>query len=247
MLTKLELKVKDLLYLGIIATILMLWLRSGTQPQNNLTLDDVKEYWEQQDFKPDTQVLNVEYPNIIFPDYPTYVPPNVVVNYKASDNSNFLDVTDSLLRVIDAKNQELAAINKTFLTQYPKASKLITGHFDEDTIKLDLLLTDGNISRFLYPVNYKRFSYQYQENQLKAQEKDLVVDNPIAKFKQNFHHSFSIYGNYELLYDFPTLGFNYRAQYKKVWVQAEPKIFFAPQRASPAFEIGVGYSIFSNH
>lgn len=91
--------------------------------------------------------------------YYTYLP-------DTSNRYHLVKVNDSLFNVVDSLNKVVQSIDYTYLTQFPKASKLIAGTFTKDSLTLDLLMTTGKVVRNYYPVNYSLFQYKYQNETL---------------------------------------------------------------------------------
>ena len=148
---------------------LLIWFIFFRVPEGNAEL---KEYWEAKDFKTDSIKVEVDYSKLPKPTYRNYVPPAVVIEYKAPEINNKVSrsLNDSLITVIDSLQNQITTINALYLKLYPQAHKLIYGSFKQDTLKFDFLTTSGGILTQVYPVNYARFQYQYKDNLFSAEE-----------------------------------------------------------------------------
>lgn len=72
------------------------------------------------------------------------------------------------LKVYDPSKDTIAKYSNKFLVEYPKNSKLILIHSSMDTLSIDQLGTDGNITSRKYMVDYKKLNYQFNGQELSS-------------------------------------------------------------------------------
>jgi hypothetical protein len=177
------------LIVAIAGLIFIGWvINRGIENQATQTL----EYWENRDFKTDSQTVHIDYSKIPMEKLINNVPPAVVVQYIDSTktyNNQYVEASDSLFLVIDSLEGVIAEISKDFLLNYPHSHKLIQGVFKEDTLMLDLLKINGSIVREVYPVNYNRFMYNYSGNEFTAGELKTGVN------KHPMFYDLGLYGS----------------------------------------------------
>jgi hypothetical protein len=225
-----------LIIMGIILILLVYII--VVQPDDNTT--ELKEYWENKDFKSDSTTVYVDYSRLPKPEYKNYVPPAVVINYvdstKTFDNT-YLSLNDSLLLVIDSLEQEVRqAYSLIFLKSYPNAPKFLYGEFNRDSIRLDLLRPDGSITKNSFGINYDRFIYQWTESgELRAKS---VKGNRNSKFS----HSLYGYGGYEFLIKNLVVGVDYSIYLQRYRFQGRSYLIISNEPELFA-EITLGYSI----
>lgn len=146
------------------------WLiRTGEEHQSK----GLKEYWENSEFRVDSQVVNIDYSKIPIEEFINYVPPAILIEYVDSTKTYYnreIVYNDSLFQVIDSLENVIATISKDFLLNYPHAPKLIYALLSKDTVFMDLLNIKGNMVREIYPVNFNRFVYQFKDQELRAKE-----------------------------------------------------------------------------
>lgn len=178
----------------------------------------VKEYWENPNFVTDSIKTYVDYEKLPKPEYKHHVPPNVVINY--IDSTKTLDhislvMDDSLITVIDSLQSEITTIHEKYFKLYPTASKLIYGEFSRDSVRFDLLRTDGSIKTSTFGVNYGRFDYQYTNGNFRASEKPRE-NNAYSPTNALFG-----YAGYNVTIGKPMIGLDYSIYRGKFRLQAE--------------------------
>lgn len=139
---------------------------------------ELKEYWENKDFKTDSVKVEIDYTKLPIPQFKFDVPPVKVIEYtRPRDVNNIsLNFNDSLITVIDSLQNHIYTLNALYLKLYPEASKLIYAQFSADSVRLDLLSTQGRVYSSRVAVNYARFQYQYTDGHFRA--------SPITSGKQ---------------------------------------------------------------
>lgn len=200
-----------------------------------------KEYWEDPNFKP--KIIKVPYP------YPAKSPPNVitipphtVIQYLDNPNPNKVKCeNDSLIRIIDSLGKSLALLNAKYLTQFSNSSKLVGGLFKLDTLKLDLLKTDGNIETQIYPTNYLKYSYLWKNDQLHANPINSSTIVP-EKTREKLNQAFYVSGGYNFLNNKPLISADYYIRYRKFQLNVEPQITI---EQNPTLELNgkIGYRL----
>src|SRR5688500_4751238 len=103
------------------------------------------EYWEKNNFRTDTIIVDFDYSKIPSPVYQYTVPPATVhVFNPTTQPAHVIVVRDSsLFRVIDSLKNEITEIHENYLKLYPKAPKILYGAFSGDSLRLDLLDITG--------------------------------------------------------------------------------------------------------
>jgi len=183
--------------------------------------DQIVQYWEDPDFKTDTVIIRVPYDRVIeklITDTFEYsVPPKIVYRYKAlTNNGSRVECEDEyLLTVIDSLDRELQGINTSYLTNFPANPKLIYGLFRPDSIRLDLLYTDGEVYTEVYLTDYDRFKYQWAMGQFRAEEL-RVRDLPGGKeSKRKLKSEVWVSPGYSLLDKKVTASADYYLRFKR--------------------------------
>jgi hypothetical protein len=129
----------------------------------------------------------------------------------------------------------MTTINLEYLKQHPKASKLLSGKFTQDSLSLDLLNTQGSIESLRYPVSYSAFQYEYVEGTLRA--------NPVKgkhKPPSKFTTRILAYGGYDPIWRSPLISGEYNVEYGRVNIKAEP-IFYLNQNPKMFLQGKLGY------
>lgn len=202
-----------LLQVIILLLLYIFFVKPHSQTEANL-----KEYWENKKFKTDSVKVDVDYTKLPQPTFKYQVPPAFVFDYTKippSVNSTHIVVkNDSLLQVIDSLTKQVTAISALYLKLYPGNPKLLYGEFSPDSARFDLLSIDGKIRSNRYAVNYLKFTYQWNDGNLKA--------NPIKeKFGKNWSHGAYAYGGWDFMGGVPNLGADYSIKYRKIRLSAE--------------------------
>lgn len=195
--------------LMVIAFLIWFYLEWGSQKQVT------KEYWENPNFKTDSLKVDVDYSKLPTPTYKNYVPPRVVVQYTPPDPPGVsVNMNDSLITVIDSLQNQIYTISAIYLKLYPNAPKLIYGEFKPDSIKLDLLYTDGKIYSSTFGVNYNRFDYQWKDGQFRA------IDVNRKEAGSRFSSSLYGYGGWDIMQGSAIIGADYSISKAKVRLKA---------------------------
>jgi hypothetical protein len=130
-------------------------------------------YWRREAFKPDTVYSSTHYTNTLKPiKGAEAMPPQTVIQYLPDPmaGKNFKVEFDTLgmITMIDSIMKSKVTVDKTYLTQYPTAHKIVGGYFSKDTASFDFLSIDGKIKREVYPVDYSLFKYAFRNNSMSA-------------------------------------------------------------------------------
>jgi len=201
--------------------------------------DKLVEYWENKNFKTDSITLDIDYSKIPKPTYDYKVPPAKVYNYTNTIIKNVsVTVNDSLISVIDSLTGKIDSISLEYLKISPNSAKLLYGEFTLDTIKLDLLNISGNTQTIVYPVNYSRFSYQYQNNEFRANKNSQLSPKSFS-----LSPVFYLLGGYSLLQTSPYVGLEITTNpLSRLRIHTTSFVLI---RQSPYFNlnIGVGYRL----
>lgn len=231
---------EDFIALFLIISSLALVIYSFFRLNKQFTYDErPKEYWESGNYRPDTIIFK-PYINIPQQQLPNYVPPKVVINYTPAENGNFINFTDSVLRVLDSMGKSIANIDPNYLKQYPLSPKILKGFFDSDSLSLDLLNIDGKISTLGYTVNYDRFEYQFLNGQLSAKE---VMKPKINSKPQSFSGGLYLNAGYSWLDKNPNIGINHQFNFKRLQLSNEA-LLFINQNPKLYLTTKAGYKIF---
>lgn len=99
--------------------------------------------------------------------------PKTVVRWLHEPNSNRL-ICDSLIKVVDSLGKVIATMHPDYIKNFPKAPKLLFAQFNKDSIRLDLLKTDGDVYSDIYPVDYSLNNYGYRDNEFFSSPKTKV-------------------------------------------------------------------------
>jgi hypothetical protein len=192
------------------------------QYQNSQALKENKEsleYWQKEGFKTDTVKVQSVY-NTPQNIYPNYVGPKNYYSYLDDTSSNILKYLDSVLQVNDSLGKTLATINSQYIKKFPTKPKLIYGEFKQDSLRLDFLEISGEVHRYDYLVNFRRFNYQWVDS-LRAMEKSFTPSKPV----QNKAHFMGLYANtgYDFLLKQPVVSADINWGYKKFRLGGELK------------------------
>lgn len=181
----------------IVTTIILVLVVTLLVKINN-KVDHEVAYWRAKTFKTDTVFSETEY-RVRVP-YPEYMPPEVVEVTKEVIPKAYLEVRDSLIHLVNIiKNQrDSLLINNRFLSLHPRSSKLVGAFFTKDSVILDLLDINGQITIQKYPVDYSRFKYLYSNSSMSVSEYSTTED--INKPKNRIISYNGLYLNHK--YDF---------------------------------------------
>jgi len=193
------------------------------------------EYWQKRGFKTDTTIIKLDYkiPNPIFK---FTVPPAQVYSYNTPVPITGISIKlhDSLIQVIDSLHKHITTINSKYLKQFPNENKILYGAFTGDSLRLDLLHTDGGIRSDRYGVNYSKFKYQYLNGILHA--------DPIKSDKgKNYSTQLYGYGGYDFLGK-PILGADYNL-FKNNWRLKGNSFITIDKNPSLSLQGTIGYRI----
>jgi hypothetical protein len=215
-----------------VAIAITLWLLFQKQ---DAFQKESREYWEDKGFTTDT--LKVQYQYILPAPSKKEVPPLKVIQYTDPPAKEYhyktIVLNDSLLKVIDSLEKEIIVINERYLKIFPKAHKLIHGKFSGDSLRLDVLDIEGHLSTIIYGVNYDRFTYQWRDNELKA---DPLRGNT------RINSSLYGYGGYDVTLSSFVLGGDYSV-YRNNW-RLKANIFGTIEKTPQAsVQVNLGYRI----
>lgn len=185
--------------LAIIGILLIIIWYSGC---NNKPIPGKLEYkyktdaiYGDQPFKPSTNIKEKTKPLILIEWKKVRVPYKVEV------------IPDSLKLLIRNLEDSLASIiiDKEFLTNFPKASKLINFDLFHDTLNITLMGIDGKTKSHIYPMDFHNYKYQWYDNELHHKESKYKDKKDNAKFKQLY-----LDGGYDFFNQSPLLDMNYQ-------------------------------------
>lgn len=180
---------------------------------------NTKQYWEINGFVTAVDSIMADKYDDINPINKTFsvtVPEKVVERYigeEAPANRELAILADSLIRVNDSLNTTIAEINQSFITTYPFNPKIIRGLFTSDTLKLDLLNTDGTISSHLWITDYERYKYGWTNGTLTTSRLERLKRS--KKFVRNLSHNLYTHAGY----DFPLQAGYIQGDYYLSWRQ----------------------------
>lgn len=202
-----------------------------------------KQYWENKDFKPKIDTSNQEYSltPIKQNDLKAIEPWKITIHPDpAPTTSNGFKVInqDSIFQIVDSLNKIISQLSNTFLTSYPKASKLIGGIFTGDSLRFDLLQPNGSIIKATYLTNYLEYDYYY------SSPKGMSViahSKPISSIS-NVNHSINANLGYLTVISSSSIGLDYRFAYKRYNLQTSLDYFITPNL--PSIQAKIGYKIY---
>lgn len=166
--------------------------------------ENLKQYWEDSNFKTDTIIHKIPYS---LPSQNLYhiIPPKSVLVYY-HDTLKLSVNCDSLIKLIDSLGNVVKVINKSYLSLFPDNPKLLYGKFTSDTLRLDLLKTNGDIYSDIFLVDYSRFKYQWIDGKISTREIPKVLSSPKKSLLVN---QIFLYGGYSINQKYPIIGGSY--------------------------------------
>lgn len=205
---------------------------------NNPKSVKTKEYWENNNFKPDTVFISKPYKLPKLRNH-QYIPPKEVIIYLHDTIDPFkIELHgDSLLSIIDTTTDSTTLIDKAFLTEFRNNPKLIRGYFTIDTITLDLLKTNGEAYTETFLTNYSRFNYHfYEEGMYTTEVPKKSTSNKLLKT------SLYLFAGYEPLTKKPLITTDGFLGIKKLTLGISPTIFISSQ-PTLQIQLKAGYQI----
>ena len=202
------------------------------------------QYWETEGFKTMVDSIGKTYSKVLDsrPTHIITVPEKIIERFDRESplNRQLILGKDSLIQVVDSLNKVISKIDTDFLTNYPQNPKLIWGSFSIDTLKFDLLNTDGLISSHLWIADYSRYKYTWSQGSLTTVR--LPTKIPKKKFISLLQHHLYTHIGYEI----PLQAGYIQGAYYLSW----KNITFATQlgvtlQRTPTLEakVGLGYKI----
>ncbi len=230
-------KLKDwlnlLLTLTILVALYFLWI--DAHERDGLLKRDLKQYWQVKGFKTDTIKVEIDYTKLPKPKFEFVVPPAEVITFKPTNfDGRTVKLRDSLLTVIDSLENHIYTINTLFLKIEPTASKLLYAEFKFDSIRLDLLSTQGRVYSSRVATDYANFQYQFQDGEFRA--------SAVKPRSKNLHALLYSYVGYGTK---PIIGADYFL-YKNKWrLGADARLYISEQ---PLFYLTgtIGYKLYGN-
>jgi hypothetical protein len=222
-----------ILTLAILTALYFLWVDSSNNAE--LMKRDLKQYWQERGFKTDTIKVDVDYTKLPRPKLEFKVPPAQVITFTpANVDWKAVELRDSLLLVIDSLENHIYTINTLFLKIEPTAPKLLYAEFKFDSIRLDLLSTQGRVYSSRVATDYANFQYQFQDGEFRA--------SAVKPRSKNLHALLYSYVGYGTK---PVIGADYFL-YKNKWrLGADARLYISEQ---PLFYINgtIGYKLYGN-
>lgn len=162
------------LIMGLIIALLSTWGYMYWDYKSNF-LPALQEaaYWKGANFKPDTIRTETRYSETIRElererGKQDTVSPKQTIIYQSELPVGYLDFQNKVLSYMDSTKGIREVIQTQYITLHPKADKLITGKFRQDSVNLVLLGTNGLIRQDKFPVDYSKFNYDYYDNSMHA-------------------------------------------------------------------------------
>lgn len=183
------------------------------------TDDKLADYFKDNNFKTDTLVIKEEY-RLPQTRVEYTLQPYTVYQYQPFDTTLIKNIliqyADSLIRIMDNNTGEVTEINPDFLKLYPKNPKLIYGSFNRDSIRLDLLNLSGEIFTQVYPTDFNRYSYVYQNGKM-----GLNFYPELPHFQKKFQSSLYTGVGYDLFAQSPLISGSYNIGHKRFQIRAQ--------------------------
>lgn len=155
----------------------------------------------------DTVVVNTPFvPKVEFPKIKL---PRMVFLYRVdSVPIERIEYVDRVVTIIQ-KDSTKIEYNELFLTNYPKASKLLQILSNKDKLSITTFNTDCKLMTKEYPVNYSRYQYNYLDGKLTYKKTSFLKRfNPVAQYTLRPVHNFH---DLDLGLKYNTSKFNYEA------------------------------------
>jgi hypothetical protein len=149
-------------------------------------------YWKQQAFKVDTTFTHEHYIYPALPPAAENMPPKTVEIFdKPTPESQHASVgfdTLGMISLYDSIARARTPIDRLYLTQFPKANKLINGQFGHDSVNLTMLSIDGLIKTEKYPVDLSLYKYDFRNNLMNATELSASEKKKYTQKKSNLYN-----------------------------------------------------------
>jgi hypothetical protein len=170
------------------------------------------------EYKYKTEYVKVEVPFEVIKGIKTKTPPKMVIKWKKLPVPYKVEVIPDSLKLLiknleDSLNSVL--IDKSFLTHFPKASKLISFNLKYDTLNITTLNINGETKSNIYPMDFDNYKYQWYDNKLHHEDYDKVSDKNFDRWKQLY-----LQGGYDFIQQAPLIDLNYNISIKRVKVSA---------------------------
>lgn len=119
-----------------------------------------------------------------------------------------IEYVDKVVTIIQ-KDSTKIEYNELFLTNYPKASKLLQILSNKDKLSITTFNTDCKLITEEYLVNYSRYQYNYLDGKLTYKKTSFLKRfNPVAQYTIRPVHNFH---DLDLGLKYNTSKFNYEA------------------------------------
>lgn len=224
-------KKKDILYLTIIGSILILLiyiLFGNTNPIPTI------EYI----YKTDTVYVDKPYEVPIPYEVPT--PPKVIKIYRIDSTS-----IDSLSMIIKDKDllifklKDSILVSEFYLKQFPKNPKLLSLGLTKDSLDISLLNINGSINTFNWPINLTYFDYMwdYKNNLTRSVHK-------VSNYGPNFNYY--IGAGWDITRTSPFITNQIEITNRKIKLFTSTDIGLLDIKSSN-FKFGIGYSLYGKN
>ena len=210
-------KKKDIFFLSVILILIIVIILKGCGGNNG----DGKITYK---YKTDT--LKVEVPYEVEVEVEKVTPPKLVIKWKDRPVPYEVQVVpDSLKLLIKNLEDSLQSvlIDKKFLTNFPKASKLINFDLKFDTLNITTLDIAGETESNIYPMDFDNYKYQWYDNALHHEDFKKKKPKDKTKWKQLYMD-----GGYDFIQQSPLLGINYNVKFSRVRVSAGTTMHLQP-------------------
>lgn len=200
---------KDVFLLGIILVLAIIIFFKGCGGNNGETKIEYK-------YKTDT--FRVEVPFIPKKDVKDVTPPKTVIEYKNIPVPYEVQIIpDSLKLLIKNLQDSLQSviIDKSFLTNFPKSSKLINFDLKWDSLNITTLNIQGETKSYKYPMDFDSYKYQWYDNELHHEDFERKLPRDYSKWKQLY-----LMTGYDFIQKAPIIDINYNIDIKKVRISA---------------------------
>ena len=140
--------------------------------------------------------------------YNIYLKPEKVIVYKTDTfNKVYKEVKFINDTIVLLSNETTPMkVDKQFLLQYPTSSKLISFDLSNSKLQLDLLSTEGQITRNNYPLDFNRYKYRYSNNEMTVKKRTYFKLEPEVSYS---YRPLNKFHDLSLLLKFKTSKFNY--------------------------------------
>lgn len=140
---------------------------------------------------------------------------------------------------LESRNSSAKYLNK-FLMRYPKNPKLIYGRFGNDTLQLDLLNPDGQLTKDLHTnLDFSKYTYHWLNGTLSKTPNSNYspLNKTLGKLDRMIKSESNLYLTYNPLNKSPQIAIDYSIMYKRVGVYSKAEV--SPNN----YHIGAGIRI----